>query len=281
MYITQVGRAPQVGALPTTACAEMAARQVLYSATVPIEGAAITKSSYEVGKEERGLVPYFVSGPLSRSGMVGLIGTLLHVAAWLVAVIFDIIIGAAIDQTNSPGAFTYWLWGFLTLMTGFIALVSVTIWHAVSSPANKIPEGGAPPFLMTLFIGGAQISLLLTLLQMVASTGNIDTDFFHYPNGTVTDTEKLDYRNAQRGLMVISMLSKVYIMQFLKNNQECKCYASSTSVLASVRCPFLNVLTCLVLCTQGPVPLASSRSRPPRIKLANAGLLGLLCASVC
>ena len=61
MYITQVGRAPQVGALPTTACAEMAARQVLYSATVPIEGAAITKSSYEVGKEERGLVPYFVS----------------------------------------------------------------------------------------------------------------------------------------------------------------------------------------------------------------------------
>lgn len=34
---------------------------------------------------------------------------------------------------------------------------------------------------MTLFIGGAQISLLLTLLQMVASTGQA-ADFFRYGN---------------------------------------------------------------------------------------------------
>ena len=42
------------------------------------------------------------------------------------------------------------------------------------------------------------------------------------PNGTtvVTDTEKKDWRNAQRGLMTWSMLCKVYVVQFLKNNQE-------------------------------------------------------------
>lgn len=39
----------------------MAARQVLYQATVPIQGAALSKTSYEVTKDERGLVPYFVS----------------------------------------------------------------------------------------------------------------------------------------------------------------------------------------------------------------------------
>ena len=202
----------------------MAQRQVLYAATVPIEGAALSKTSYEVSKGERGLVPYFVSGPLSRSGMVGFVGTFLHVIVWILAVLFDIIIGAAINQDQSPGAFTYWLWGFLTLLIGFIALLSVTIWHAVSSPANKIPEGGAPPFLMTLFIGGAQISLILTILQMIASTGTPGhgSEFWNYPNSTsvTTVTEEKDWRNAQRGLMVWSMLCKVYIVQFLKNNQE-------------------------------------------------------------
>jgi len=39
----------------------MASRQVLYSATVPIQGAALSKTSYENKKTERGLVPYFVS----------------------------------------------------------------------------------------------------------------------------------------------------------------------------------------------------------------------------
>ena len=197
----------------------MASRQVLYSATVPLGGAA-TQAKFENKKTERGLVPYFVSGPLARSGMIGFVGTALHVAAWLVAIIFDIIIGVAIDQDNSPGAFTYWLYGFISLGVGFVALVSVTVWHAVSSPENKIPEGGAPPFLMSLFIGGAQISLTLTVLQMIASLGQPGTDFYNYPNETVTIKEQKDYRDAQRNLMVISLVSKMYVVQFLKNNQE-------------------------------------------------------------
>lgn len=81
------------------------------------------------------------SGPLHReNGFVGFVGVILHVAAWVMAVIFDIIIGAAIDQTNSPGAFQYWYWGFIALMVGFLALVSVTIAHSVTD-MFKIPEG--------------------------------------------------------------------------------------------------------------------------------------------
>jgi hypothetical protein len=59
---------------------------------------------------------------------------------------------------------------------------------------------------------------------MIASTGSpgSDSEFWNYPNSTsvTTVTEQKDWRNAQRGLMVWSMLSKVYIVQFLKNNQE-------------------------------------------------------------
>ena len=197
----------------------MAARQVLYSATTPLEGAA-TRAKFEKGAEERGIVPYFVSGPLSRKGMmVGFLGTVLHVAAWLMAVIFDSIIGAAIKSDQSPGAFTYWLYGFLCLLIGFVALVGVTGYHAISAPENKIPEGGAPPFLMSLFIGGAQISLALTLLTMIASASQTNSDYY-WVNASLTVKEQEDERNAQRNLLVWTMLCKFYIVQFLKNNQE-------------------------------------------------------------
>ena len=154
--------------------------------------------------------------------LVGFIGTLLHVVVWLLAVVFDIIIGAAIKQEQSPGAFTYWLWGFITLMVGFVALVSVTIWHAVAAPANKIPEGGAPPFLMTLFLGGAQISLILTILSMIASTSGVNNDYY-WINSTLTAAEQEDERTAQRNLLVWSMLCKVYIVQ-------CMLYENSNRV---------------------------------------------------
>ena len=187
---------------------------------------------------------------------VGLVGTVLHVAVWLMAVIFDIIIGAAINQDQSPGAFTYWLWGFVALLVGFVSLVGVALFHMFSAPENKIPEGGAPPFLMSPFIGGAQISLTLTILQMIASTGSPgnESEFWNYPNSTsvVTIAEQKDWRNAQRGLMVWSMLSKIYIVQFLKNNQEW-----------AVRIAQFNPMACLVtFLTLWFVRVAGSRRGP-------------------
>ena len=131
--------------------------------------------------------------------MVGFVGTLLHVGAWLMALVFDIIIGGAISQEQSPGAFTYWLWGLLTLLFGLVALVLVTLAHATTD-RYKIPEGGAPPFLMTLFIGGAQISLLLTLLQMVASTGTPggDSEFWNYVRSHGPPTQPMNVNVSRR-----------------------------------------------------------------------------------
>ena len=170
---------------------------------------------------------------------MGFIGTLLHVVAWLMAVIFDIIVGASIKTEQSPGAFTYWLWGFIALLVGFVSLLGVTIFHALSTPENKIPEGGAPPFLMSLFIGGAQISLILTILSMIASTGGVNSEYF-YVNTTLTAEEAKDERAAQRNLLVWSMLCKVYVVQFLKNNQEV-----CLPIPSLLRSPFSHVVLSL------------------------------------
>lgn len=163
----------------------------------------------------------FVSGPLSRSGMVGFIGTALHVGAWLCALIFDLVLATQIDSEQAPGAWTLWVWGYTSLMIGFVALVIVTLVHAFSSDDYKIPEGGAPPFLMTLFISGAQISLILTILGIVASVGGTNTDFLYINDTALTvDETRAGKLHAMRNLMVWSMISKAFVVGFIRNNQE-------------------------------------------------------------
>jgi hypothetical protein len=156
--------------------------------------------------------------------MVGFVGTALHVAAWLCAVIFDMILFSQINYEKTPGAFTFCLWGFVSLVIGFVALVGVTLMHAFSSENTKIPEGGAPPFLMTMFIGGAQISLILTILQLIAMLTvpkDADSAYVWIDMSALADGETRDDKiNALRNLNVWTMISKVYIVQFLKNNQE-------------------------------------------------------------
>ena len=162
--------------------------------------------------------------------MVGLLGTVLHVAAWVMAIVFDLITGVAINSEQSPGAFTYWLWGFTTLLVGFVALVSVTLWHAISDPANKIPEGGAPPFLMSLFIGGGQISLTLTVLQMIASAGATGSGFDLQANSSLTGTERDDERNAQRQLMVWSSATNGAEKSFSKGSNVGHVFSSNVQL---------------------------------------------------
>lgn len=119
------------------------------------------------------------------------------------------------------------MWGFITLTVGLGVLLIITIIHFLGW---KIPEGGAPPFAMTLFIGGAQISLVLTLMQMVSTlsynpgdTGN--QMVYIAPPTNVTEAAEIqaalrDSLNAMRNLLVWAMISKIYIVQFLKTNSQ-------------------------------------------------------------
>lgn len=128
--------------------------------------------------------------------------------------------------------------GFVSLCVGFAVLLLMTVWHTVASSDNKIAEGAAPPFAMTLFIGGAQISLILTILQLFATVNdheaeNAVSNAFKWINGTDTPDDHDDALseadqaaaretmiNDVRNMLVWTMAAKVYIVNFLRNNQE-------------------------------------------------------------
>jgi hypothetical protein len=180
-------------------------------------GAAAKKQGLFCGRT----LPYFCSGPGSRhyTALSGLIGTVLHVLAWLLAAFSDFFyIAPKIDEDLSPGAYTYWAWGVSALSVGLAGIVLCGVLHMFRIGGIEFPEGAAPPWLMTLFIGGAQLSLLLTVLQMIATSQGIENDFFHY-EGTLTVTEQKDARGELRNWLVISAAAKLYVMQFLQNNQ--------------------------------------------------------------
>jgi hypothetical protein len=246
----------------------MATKRLLYAAT-PIEGKALVRANYEVDVANRGIVPYFVSGPLARSGSVGYLGTILHVGSWVAAMIFELSIMPQLDSTTSPAAYTLWLYGFLAISIGLGVLLLITALHYCSRPENRIPEGGLPPFLMTLFIGGAQISLLFSVLQLLLAGNGVEGLYFNYPNGTVTDQAKQDYRMTLLRLTAFSMMFKVYIVQFLRNNQVCIALQKFSDIY--VVTPFLSCHShsnsLFGSCRNGPAPPTSSRScpwRPPR-----------------
>jgi len=164
----------------------------------------------------------FVSGPLSANKAIGVVGALLHVAAWVTAVVADLSFGAKINGTHAPAAKAYWDYGYFCLLVGFVVLLVVTIMHALPIKM-KIPGGGTAPFLMTLFIGGALISLMLTVLQLMAIVDGAQSDFLWIDTQKFETPEKRTDELAQiRNLLLLTMTSKIYIVQFLRNNQEVK-----------------------------------------------------------
>jgi len=195
------------------------ASNILYAST-PIEGKALTRANYELSVENRGMVPYFVSGPLARHGSVGYFGTLLHVGSWITALVFDICIAYQLNTEHSPAAYTLWLYGFISLLIGMIILLVITVIHYFSRPQYRIPEGGLPPFLMTLFIGGAQISLVFSVVQLMLAGNGTEGVYFNFPNGTTAPQDKEDYQLNLVRLTAFAMIFKIYIVQFLRNNQE-------------------------------------------------------------
>jgi len=195
------------------------AANILY-ASAPTQGKALTRATYELGIENRGIVPYFVSGPLARHGSVGYFGTILHVGSWITALVFDICIAYQLNMEDSPAAYTLWLYGFISLLIGMGVLLIITVIHYFARPQYRIPEGGLPPFLMTLFIGGAQISLVFSLVQLMLAGNGSEGLYFNFPNASTTPQDKQDYQLNLVRLTAFAMIFKIYIVQFLKNNQE-------------------------------------------------------------
>ena len=133
---------------------------------------------------------------------------------------FELAIMPLLDSVKAPAAFLLWMYGFIALTIGLVVLLSVTGFHFFSARENRIPEGGLPPFLMTLFIGGAQISLLFSTLQMVTASNGTEGQYVSYPDSATSNKEREDYFMNLLRLTAFSTMFKVYIVQFLRNNQE-------------------------------------------------------------
>jgi hypothetical protein len=145
---------------------------------------------------------------------------------WLLSLVFDIMIGNRISEEYSKGTRTIWLAGLISLLIGLVPLLAVTIWHALnmSKPDNQVPEGAAPPFLMTLMIGGAHISLICTVINLIQAGTTVTGGYYPMLNSThpaVAGTEDwTDTLQAYKTELVLALVYKVFVVQFLRNNQE-------------------------------------------------------------
>ena len=164
------------------------------------------------------------SGPLSRKGMaVGYIGTTLHTICWILAVAFDGgIIPGMIDAGVSPAAWALCLYGLITLCLAFTVCFSITLWHLLGQSSSKIPEGGAPPFVMTLMIGGVQIAAVFAVVNLILAGS--DTHGAYTPVASdktlLAGTEEgNDKTNEFRAILIWGIIFKLFVVQFLQNNQ--------------------------------------------------------------
>ncbi len=206
------------------------ATKTLYKATLSTEAENSFTRNPDKNKTAD-IVPYFVSGPLdyesSGVNVVGYVGAFLHVAAWVVALVLDIMLLTRLKPSEATDKhhFDYWLAAFIPLVVGLTTVLGATIIHRCTS--MKVPAGLFPPFLMTAITGGALITVIFTYLLMTSSpaglhgAGKALADAV--ADGDCTDAagcdKVVDWTTYFTRLALWSLLCKVYIWQFLYNNQ--------------------------------------------------------------
>ena len=155
-----------------------------YSATLPLGGDAGKPLGDDniLGK----IFPYFVAvGVTEDWGFVAVIGALLHVAAWVMGFIFDILVMQGLDKDKGSAdagyvdaqLYDYWIFGFIPLCIGFGIVVLGIVYHWVSQMNNNSLEefsgsNRLAPSAELLVEAGALISTVFTFIiaQMDQST---------------------------------------------------------------------------------------------------------------
>jgi len=224
------------------------AAQVLYHSR-PTKGSGI---EYPVVEPAPTMVPYIVSGPLSREyNIVGILGAVLHVACWVLAFIFDGLLAAKIHQTDDANqtatdkrAWAYWTLSMILLSIAITVLLVLTVGHAVRF--WKIKEGAIPPVFMTLISGGAVIINLMAFLLVETNPRNL----FGYTNLTDVD-EKKAFENDFLTFALLALLSKIYVWQFISNNQVSIVFNKKISLYSQTAIYTLHL----------PTPIGMGRAR--------------------
>ena len=157
------------------------------------------------------IVPYFVSGPLSREvSAVGIVGTFLHVAAWVISLVFFLVTVGLLEDETESASYDFWFYSFIPFAVSLAILVVLTLGHFTvwlmkwDDSWFDVREGGVAPFLMTLMCTGVKVSQVFTILQLLAGSHVLDAEWRHY--------------------IIWASLSLYYIDQFLDANAK---YAGS------------------------------------------------------
>ena len=200
-------------------------------------------------------------GPLHRDvGLIGALGATLHVAAWIIALVMDILVVSKLDGGKTTDAihYDYWLATFIPLVVGLAVVVVTTLMHALTT--MKVPEGGMvrpcpparapnpsthepvlvpcviqPPFLMTAMTGGSIICVIFTYLLLTSSVMGLHK----YTEETDVD-KKADFAEQFRRFAIWSLLAKVCKPHTAPHN--CTCTDSSVPC-ALCRSTFGNLST--------------------------------------
>ena len=211
------------------------ATKTLYKATLSTEAEAYSRTRKEgkgnVNKKGEDIVPYFISGPLDYDvggiNVIGYVGAVLHVLAWLLALALDIVLVTRLKPSEATDKhhFDYWLAAFTPLVVGLVVVLGATLVH--SCTAMKIPTGLFPPFLMTAITGGALITIIFTYLLMTSSAAGLHGAAKALEDaiadGDCTEAagcdKVVDWTTFFTRCALWSLIAKIYIGQFLYNNQ--------------------------------------------------------------
>ena len=200
----------------------------LYAAHVPIykkpsstDGKAFNAAVAKGATKVYSIVPYIVSGAIADDFIIlGSIGAVLHVLAWVFAIVTDVL--TALDTDGAGGSVAQLI---MTLLA-FVFLVIVWVWHLVLYCTGKggIPDGMIPPSILSFITGPVLISLVFSYLYLqggeTVGTGGVSYGWFHIGvNETQTKTDTLsDEWAASRWYAILGFISKAMVYTFLQTN---------------------------------------------------------------
>ena len=115
-------------------------------------------------------MPYIVSGAIADDFIIlGSIGAVLHVLAWVFAIVTDVL--TALDTGGAGGSVAQ----LIMTILAFVFLVIVWVWHLVLFCTGKggIPDGMIPPSILSFITGPVLISLIFSFLYLQQGEANV------------------------------------------------------------------------------------------------------------
>jgi len=195
--------------------------------------------------------PYYV-GASGDEGTVyyDLMGTLLHVLAWVLAFSMDILTITYMEQPDDKVHRDYWLYSFVFFCVAFATLLLSIGFHMVKG----IEDSALPPFILTLITSGVLITVAFSFL-LVLNVGTIHTANFHadaiadrvpspappppspagnQPPSPPMHDDDTSVSTSFRHAAMWSFMAKVFIGECLRNNiAYAKSKANSQSISQS------------------------------------------------